>query len=71
MIKQYEIWSGDFFDYRNVEWYCISVYTGKDKAEKELKQKRKQVGENSIIKFQLLEREVKELHIPKHVLHLP
>ena len=56
------IWNlaGDYFDYKNVEWYRYAVYTDKEQAETELKKLRKEAGgEYSIIKFRLQEEEVK------------
>ena len=58
---QYEIWSADYFDYRDVEWSCYAVYTDKEQAETELQRLRSEAGgEDSIIKFRLQEREVKK-----------
>lgn len=56
----YEIWTADYFDYRDVEWNCYAIYTDKEQAETELEKLRRNAGgEHSIIKFKLQERELK------------
>ncbi|MDR0559618.1 MAG: hypothetical protein LBG92_05570 [Prevotellaceae bacterium] len=56
--KRYELWAEDKFDYRNVERNCIAVFSRRKDAESALQQRRNEAGgEQSIIKFWILERE--------------
>ena len=58
---QYEIWAGDYFDYKNVEGYCYAVYTDKEQAETELEKLRKEAGgEYGVMKFSLQKEEIND-----------